>query len=296
MPGGTGQPSSSVALIAKRYELARELRVGDDTVDWEAFDTALERVVVVELLRPDLAHDSAAAERFWAHARSVARSSPAVGQRVLDAGADPETGQVFVVREWPAAAASGPRRRLPQEPLEPSLLSELAARLTANRRWLVVAGLTLTLVVVGVGIKPGVERLLAWVNEPVQVAPGLGLIRDPRVPATGGQADRNSLTPAPGSTAGPAVGRSTPTTQPAATAVPTRGATATSLVSGQRRRVVNTDGRGVALRAAPGGDRLPGKGYDEGATVQAFEQRGAWTHIRGSDGREGWVLSVTLAP
>jgi hypothetical protein len=59
---------------------------------------------------------------------------------------------------------------------------------------------------------------------------------------------------------------------------------------------VNTDGRGVALRAAAGGDRLPGKGYDEGATVQAFEQSGAWTHIRGSDGREGWVLSVTLAP
>src|SRR2546423_7703148 len=114
MPGGTGQPSSSVALIAKRYELARELRVGDDdTVDWEAFDTALERVVVVQLLRPDLAHDAAAAERFWAHARSVARSTPAVGERVLDAGADPETGQAFVVREWPAAPASRARRRLP---------------------------------------------------------------------------------------------------------------------------------------------------------------------------------------
>jgi hypothetical protein len=41
--------------------------------------------------------------------------------------------------------------------------------------------------------------------------------------------------------------------------------------------------------------RLPGKGYDEGATVQALERNGAWTRIRGSDGREGWVLSVTLA-
>jgi SH3-like domain-containing protein len=60
--------------------------------------------------------------------------------------------------------------------------------------------------------------------------------------------------------------------------------------------VVNTDGRGVALRAAPGGDRLPAKGYDEGATVQALEQNGEWTRIRGSDGREGWVLTVTLAP
>ena len=296
MPGGTGQPSSSVALIAKRYELARELRVGDDTVEWEAFDTALERVVVVQLLRPDLAHDPAAAERFWAHARSVARSTPAVGERVLDAGADPETGQAFVVREWPAASASGARRSVVRRPSEPGLLSGLAARLAAHSRWLVAAGLALVLVVAGVGIKPGVERLLAWVNEPVQVAPGLGLIRDPRVPATGGQADRTSLTPAAGSTSGPAVSRATPTTQPAATPVPTRGATTTPVTSGQPRRVVNTDGRGVALRASPGGDRLPGKGYDEGARVQAFEQSGAWTHIRGSDGREGWVLSVTLAP
>ena len=65
MPGGTGQPTSSVALIANRYELVRELRAGGDTVDWEGFDTALERVVVVQLMRPDQAHDSAAAERFW---------------------------------------------------------------------------------------------------------------------------------------------------------------------------------------------------------------------------------------
>jgi SH3-like domain-containing protein len=59
---------------------------------------------------------------------------------------------------------------------------------------------------------------------------------------------------------------------------------------------VNTDGRGVALRLSPGGDRQPGKGYDEGATVTAFESSGQWTRIRGSDGREGWVLSVTLGP
>jgi SH3-like domain-containing protein len=61
-------------------------------------------------------------------------------------------------------------------------------------------------------------------------------------------------------------------------------------------RAVVIDGRGVALRSSPGGDRLPGKGYDEGATVTAFERSGEWTHIRGGDGREGWVLSVTLAP
>ncbi len=73
-------------------------------------------------------------------------------------------------------------------------------------------------------------------------------------------------------------------------------ATATAVLEGQPRRVVNTDGRGVALRTTPGGDRLPAKGYDEGATVLALEQSGEWTRIRGSDGREGWVLTVTLAP
>ena len=81
---------------------------------------------------------------------------------------------------------------------------------------------------------------------------------------------------------------------------PTPGsrATATARVSGVgvQRRVVNTDGRGVALRASPGGDRLPTRGYNEGATVTALETSGEWTHIRGADGREGWVLSVTLGP
>jgi SH3-like domain-containing protein len=82
-----------------------------------------------------------------------------------------------------------------------------------------------------------------------------------------------------------------------ATVAPTVAATRTPTpTAGVTRRIVNTDGRGVALRASPGGDRLPGKGYDEGATVQAFESNGQWTRIQGSDGRQGWVLTVTLAP
>jgi len=40
------------------------------------------------------------------------------------------------------------------------------------------------------------------------------------------------------------------------------------------RRIVNTDGLGVALRTGPGGQPLPGKGYDEGATVTVLEQDG----------------------
>jgi hypothetical protein len=257
MRGRSGQPRSSVALIATRYELMRELRVGTDTVDWEAFDSALERPVVIQLLRPDLAEDGRVAERFWAQARSMAKATPAVGERVLDAGADRESGQAFVVREWPAAPLSNARSARPR-PRAPSLLTELVSRLPASPRWLAWGALALTLAVVGVGSRPGLERLLAWVNEPAQIAPGLGLLRDSRVP--------------------------------------TRAPAATPAGSGQPSRVVNTDGRGVALRTAAGGDRLPGKGYDEGATVHAFEQSGAWTRIRGSDGREGWVLSVTLAP
>ena len=50
----------------------------------------------------------------------------------------------------------------------------------------------------------------------------------------------------------------------------------------------------MALRVSPGGYRLPGKGYDDGDVLTVLEQQGEWTHIRGADGRDGWVLTVTL--
>ena len=148
---------------------------------------------------------------------------------------------------------------------------------------MVVTALAIALLIVGAGIKPGVERWLAWVNEPAgPVGAGLNLAPAAAVaPANGAQPGRSSGSAA---TAGPA-----PTGAPTPAPSPTP-------VKGEPRKIANTDGRGVALRGAPGGDRLPGKGYDEGATVEAFEQNGEWTRIRGSDGREGWVLSVTLAP
>ena len=59
MPRST---SHSVALIAARYELVRKLRADTETIDWEAFDTALDRRVVVQLL---LLQDPLAIERFW---------------------------------------------------------------------------------------------------------------------------------------------------------------------------------------------------------------------------------------
>src|SRR5438270_12644520 len=100
MPRNT---SPGVAVVAARYELVRELRTGSESVEWEAFDTRLERAVLVQLLRPELANDPAAAARFWEVARAAARKTAAVGNRVLDGGTDLETGRLFVVREWPTA-------------------------------------------------------------------------------------------------------------------------------------------------------------------------------------------------
>jgi hypothetical protein len=101
----------------------------------------------------------------------------------------------------------------------------------------------------------------------------------------------------------PPPAQAAPTRQPTAAvaAVPAAAAarpapSSVAAGAGERRRVANTDGQGVALRATPGGDKLPAKGDDEGATVTRWETRGMWAHIRGDDGREGWVLAVTLVP
>jgi hypothetical protein len=155
-----------------------------------------------------------------------------------------------------------------------------------QRRWqpgrqtliavLVVAGLACVLV-----LRSGVQGWLTWVNEPLgQVNQTFAL-----PPAT---------TPRPAPSVAPTQAPAAATAKP--TAAPTPRATPTPAAAGVPRRVVNTDGRGVALRGSPGGDRLTGKGYDEGAMVMAFETVGDWTRIKGGDGREGWVLSVTLAP
>jgi hypothetical protein len=264
------RPGGSVALIGGRYELVAERGGDQDVVEWEGFDSALERRVRVRLLRQELVDDPEAVERFWTNARTQARGTTRTGERILDGGTDPETGRVYIVREW---SADTPTRSHP---------AELAPR---SSRWqpgrptfvavLLVAGVACVLV-----LRSGVQGWLAWVNEPL------------------GQVNRTFALP-PATTPRPAP--SVATTQAAAatakpTVAPTPRATPTATVAGVARRVVNTNGRGVALRAAPDGDRLPGKGYDEGAAVMAFETVGQWTRIRGGDGREGWVLSVTLGP
>ncbi len=295
MPQST---SHSVALIAARYELVRELRLDGETIDWEAFDTSLERRVVVQLLRPELVHDPLAGERFWQAARTAARRTATVGERVLDAGTDPETDQRFVVREWPAASllpVDAPAHPTPthSRTVRHDPLARWRWQLGSVPRWLVVSCVVVGLTVSVAALRPALEGWLAWVNAPfARAGRSFGLGPAVAVPASGAQPGQSAATAAPAPPTIAPAARSAA----AATIASTRVATATPVRDGQTRRVVNTDGRGVALRATPGGDRLPAKGYDEGATVQALEQNGEWTRIRGSDGREGWVLTVTLAP
>ena len=296
MPQRVGSSSGGVALIGDRYELVRELRAIGDVVEWEAFDSALERRVVVQFLRQELVGDPAAVERFWQAARSAARASAASGERILDGGMDAETGRVFVVCELAVRPSGLDHSTLGLK--VPTRVQRSSGWLHINARQVALVGLTVVAGMSLVAFRPGVEGWLAWVNEPLgQVGRSFLLAPVVRPPTPGDQAVQTAPTPA--GTLQPA----TPvaplkTTAPATpTLVPTPRATATpEPSSGVARRIVNTDGRGVALRATPGGDRLPSKGYDEGATVTAFERSGEWTRIRGSDGREGWVLSVTLAP
>lgn len=283
MPKPTSRTRDVVALIGGRYELLRERGRFEGAQEWEGFDSALERRVVVRFLRQDAALDSAVLERFWEAARASARTHAATGERVLDAGTDSETGCAFLICEWPQNAShDAPTQQLtiPRRSGSPKTRRPRAA-------WL---ALPVVLLVLGLGfvvLRPAVASWLAWVNTPLGAATQTFALT-PAAPA---------LTQAPALPAAQTVapGQNTPAT--AATKAPTPATNATApATSGVPRRIVNTDGLGVALRDAPGGNRLPGKGYDEGATVTAFETSGQWTRIRGSDGREGWVLTVTLAP
>src|SRR5579884_2590877 len=86
--------------LSARYELRRELAGDHHAVDWQGFDTVLDRPVLVRLLRPELAQDDAAVEQFRREMRAAARAVPPQGARVLDAGYAEGTGLPFVVFEW----------------------------------------------------------------------------------------------------------------------------------------------------------------------------------------------------
>jgi SH3-like domain-containing protein len=272
MPEPIHHSGNAVALIAGRYELVREVGTHADVLDWEGFDSALQRRVLVQLVRPELAADAGVAERFWQAARSAARSSKQTGKRILDGGTDPQTGRAFVVREWPAQPPTIEGDTVVFQTSPPR-----SERFKTRR--FVLLGLIIFAVVGVWAFRSTAEGWLAWVNAPLGQVSRSVLPSPVTEPTT-----QLKATPPPAAVATPPATVATPR----ATATPGSNA-------GVPRRIVNTDGRGVALRATPGGDRLPGKGYDEGVTVTAFESTGEWTRIRGSDGREGWILSVTLA-
>jgi SH3-like domain-containing protein len=175
------------------------------------------------------------------------------------------------------------------------------------------------LLVVGVAVRAGAAAWTDWINAPLD-RPQSGPKGTPtlRPPAAGAPPGQPTVTPeAPPPTFAAATGPTSQMARPTLlltptvttvgsdqtstpAAVPTLGPGAATPggtpQAGEQRRVANTDGLGVALRTTPGGDRQPGKGYDEGTTLTVLEVRDEWVRIRGDDGREGWVLGVTLVP
>jgi SH3-like domain-containing protein len=175
------------------------------------------------------------------------------------------------------------------------------------------------LLAVGAAVRAGAVAWTDWINAPLD-RPESGPKSTPtlRPPAAGAPPGQPTVTPeAPPPTFVAASGPTSQMASPTLVLTPTVttvGADQTSTPApiatvdpgtptagsppqpGEQRRVANTDGLGVALRATPGGDRQPGKGYDEGTMLTVLETRGEWARIRGDDGREGWVLTVTLAP
>jgi hypothetical protein len=261
-------------LIADRYELLREVSRAPDATYWQAADTLLDRHVMLEVLRPELADDAAAVERFRQSLRVTARAGSSPHGRLLDGGTtDDDQRLPFAVFEWSDESLSDVAPQ-PVELAPPARRSK--PRRAASRNWALPILLTAVPLAVGIIL---VSRLLSTSG------PSVGTVF--AVPAGTIQVG-NPIAAQPAPLATPTPVRAAGAT-PAASVRP-----ASPTPAGERVTVTNTDGIGVALRDAPGGNRLPAKGYDEGETVTVLERRGEWTHIRGDDGREGWVLSVTV--
>lgn len=262
-------------LIANRYQLLRELSRSAEASCWQAEDTLLDRDVMLELLRPELVDDPAAVQRFRESLRVTARGGGSQHGRLLDGGTDEAQRLPFAVYEWNEAPAP------PVAPIEaPPPPPQRPARTPRSTSRNVALPVLLTLVPVAVGIIVVAKLLSPSGSSVAQVF---------AVP-TGTVLVGNQVVTPP-----PALATSTPRPLAAATVAPSPRAV-TPTPTGERVVIANTDGIGVALRDAPGGQRLPGKGYDEGVTVTVLERQGEWAHIRGDDGREGWVLSVTVPP
>jgi hypothetical protein len=308
-----GPVSERGQVLADRYRLVQVHAEESEMEVWSADDLRLERRVRLEMPgQPSAAVDEALLHRFWATARGP---QPVGGARVLDAGTDAASGQVFLVREWrddtPVARPAGaPAQRRPASTAGDHSQTPRPAVRTGHSwrpgRWPIIGGAIAALALGGYFFGTGISAWLSWINEPLaQQRTAFSLAFPPavQVPAVGAQSGQATVTPvAPPPTVAPRAVVVTPTSAAVATAgpnaTPARGSTPTASTSaqGNRRRIVNTDGQGVALRTSPGGDRVPAKGYDEGASVTVLERNGPWTHIRGDDGRDGWIPTVTIAP
>ena len=69
--------------------------------------------------------------------------------------------------------------------------------------------------------------------------------------------------------------------------------------AGDRVRVANTDGQGVALYSAPRREARLQHGFVEGTPLTVLERAGpSWARVRSDDGQEGWVGAtyLTAAP
>jgi hypothetical protein len=284
--------------------LLRNLGVEGRAVVWEAHDITLDRRVRVKLLRADLGGDARAIEHFRDEVRAAARGGTAdTDARVLDAGDDQSLKLPFVVFEWLdqlADQADDNRSTEPEWLAAPPARAKIAPVTPARAK--------IAQVERSGGGSPGrLAQRLVLLLVLIPIAVGAFLVRNflqqpAPVPNAVFSLTSGTSVATPGASTVPASRAAAPVaaqpTSPPPTAVPAtpRPTLTPAPASGQRRRIANTDGQGVALRATAGGDKLPGKGYDEGVTVTLLEVQGDYAHIRGDDGREGWVLAVTLVP
>ena len=99
----TPPPAPSVVppdrrVVARRYELGRELGAGSYGRVWFARDLVGQRDVALKRLRSDQAGDAIVRRRLWREARAVARLEHPAIVRLFDYGED-ESREPYVVME-----------------------------------------------------------------------------------------------------------------------------------------------------------------------------------------------------
>jgi len=102
--GGLPAPTPSVSylpgeLVDQKYELLEHIATGGQAVVWRARHIALDRLVVVRMMREDLAHHPSLALRFVEEGRVLASLESEHIARILDYGRLP-SGVPFMVMEY----------------------------------------------------------------------------------------------------------------------------------------------------------------------------------------------------